>query len=551
MIVDKRTDLAEMLADQNGIADLERTAGDEQSGARAEALLQLGLYHVAVRAALRIGHELKDFRLNKDVLKQRIHALPRDTGNRAADDVAAPILRGEALLLKLLLDAIDVCRRLVGLCNRDHDLNAGLPCDADALLGLGHDAVVGRNDENCDIGDLRTAGAHRAERRMAGSIEEGDLLAGDLDLVGADLLGDAAGLSGRDMLLADPVHESRLAVVDVSEERHDRGARLQGLGRILGYEVIRIDRLEDGLGGRLVASMLDDNLEAVLLGDLRGHVGLDALVDGSENLEAHQIGDQAVGLDAQLGREILHDDCAAHGYLARLLIYGNPAARLDGLRGLGRLLVEALLELAALLALASALVLVVVDADGRLGGLRSLRRLRRRSGGDGDRDGRRRLRLLERLEPCPGAKAGLRGGKRRRRGLRLGERRRHPDLGLLLDLHLDRGLGGLGLGRRLLDRRDDLDRSIHLLAFGGVLSRLQVTVESRAVGIDALLLQFAGACALGAADALGALAVQLGNSLAEDLDVVVVKHADRAGRVKFCGLGRLENRRTCYAGLFR
>ena len=70
MIVNKSSDLAEMLTDQNGIADSERSAVDEQRGARTEALLQLRLDHETVGAAIGIGLKLENFRLNENILKE-------------------------------------------------------------------------------------------------------------------------------------------------------------------------------------------------------------------------------------------------------------------------------------------------------------------------------------------------------------------------------------------------------------------------------------------------------------------------------------------------
>ena len=51
---------------------------------------------------------------------------------------------------------------------------AALMC-AIASLRLRHDAVVGRNDEDRDVGDLRAARAHRRERFVTGRIDERDL----------------------------------------------------------------------------------------------------------------------------------------------------------------------------------------------------------------------------------------------------------------------------------------------------------------------------------------------------------------------------------------
>ena len=403
VVVDERANLAEVLADEDRVADLERAARDEERRARPETLLQLRFDHEAVRAAVRVRLKLKDLRLHENVLEKRVHALTRHAAHRAADDVAAPVFRRQALLLKLLLDAVDVRRRLVGLGDRHHDLDARLPTDLDTLLGLRHDAVVGRHNEDGDVGNLGAAGAHRAERSVPRGVEKGDLLARELDLVGRDLLGDAARLASSDMLLADPVHQRRLAVVDVTEERDDRRTRLQRLGRILGNEIVRIDRLEDRLRRRLVAGMLDLHLVAVLLRNLGRDVRLDALIDGREDLEAHQVRDQAVRLDVQLRREVLHNHGAANRDFLRFGVHRDVTALLRHRRRHARhALVKALLPLAVLLALAVAALEIVVVA-------RRLRRTRLRRRRDGNRNRRSRLRVGERLEP------GGRGKPRRRR----------------------------------------------------------------------------------------------------------------------------------------
>jgi hypothetical protein len=88
------------------------------------------------------------------------------------------------------------------------------------------DAVVGRDDQHHDVGDLGTAGAHGGERLVTRGVDEGDLadtaLDGVVHLVGADVLGDAAGLALDDVGLADRVEQQGLAVVDVTHDRHDR-----------------------------------------------------------------------------------------------------------------------------------------------------------------------------------------------------------------------------------------------------------------------------------------------------------------------------------------
>ncbi len=72
----------------------------------------------------------------------------------------------------------------------------------DSFEGLGHNAVIGCNDNDDDVGDLGSTGTHACEGLVTGGIEEYDFAAeggriglGDADLVGADVLGDAAGLA--------------------------------------------------------------------------------------------------------------------------------------------------------------------------------------------------------------------------------------------------------------------------------------------------------------------------------------------------------------------
>ena len=139
--------------------------------------------------------------------------------------VAAPRLEQHVLVGELLLDAVDVGVGLVDLVDRDDDRDLRGPGVVDRLDRLRHDGVVGRHDQDDDVGGLGAARAHRREGLVARRVEEDDRLAVDLDAVGADVLRDAAGLAGRDVGLADRVEQRRLAVVDVAHDGHDRGAR--------------------------------------------------------------------------------------------------------------------------------------------------------------------------------------------------------------------------------------------------------------------------------------------------------------------------------------
>ena len=136
--------------------------------------------------------------------------------------------------------------RLVDLVERDDDRHLGRLGVADRLERLGHDPVVGGDDDDRDVGDLGAAGAHRRERLVTRRVEEDDALAVVGDLARADVLGDAAALAGRDLGRADGVEQARLAVVDVTHDGHDRGTRLQEGGIVL-LEQDFLGRLGDPL----------------------------------------------------------------------------------------------------------------------------------------------------------------------------------------------------------------------------------------------------------------------------------------------------------------
>ena len=113
-------------------------------------------------------------------------------------------------------------------------------------------------------------------------------------LVGADVLGDAAGLAGHDLGLADGVEQRGLAVVDVAHDRHDRRAVDQVLVGVLelglGLDVVgRVDDLD--LLGELLGEHLD-RLVGERLGE-RGHLPqAHELLDDLGHGHAERLGDR-------------------------------------------------------------------------------------------------------------------------------------------------------------------------------------------------------------------------------------------------------------------
>src|SRR5690606_37653099 len=123
------------------------------------------------------------------------------------------------------------------------------------------------HDEDCDIGGLRSTSTHGREGGVARSIDEGDLLSVLFDLIGSDVLCDTTGFTSNDIGVAECVKKRRLAVVDVTHDRHNRWS-----GNLLAFV---IDNVEDtffnvGFGNALdgMAKFDSDKLRKVCVDDV-------------------------------------------------------------------------------------------------------------------------------------------------------------------------------------------------------------------------------------------------------------------------------------------
>ena len=133
----------------------------------------------------------------------------------------------------------------------------------DRLDRLRHHAIVRRHHEDDDVCSVGAAGAHRREGRVARRVEKGDLLAGfQLNLIGADVLGDAASFAGHDVGLAQRIKQRGLAVVDVTHHGHDWRARIEVIVMVVMAFKANLDiRLRHAFHG--VAKFLDDQLGGI------------------------------------------------------------------------------------------------------------------------------------------------------------------------------------------------------------------------------------------------------------------------------------------------
>ncbi len=120
---------------------------------RTAAAIELRFEHGALRHALRVGLEVGDVGDEQEHLEQLIEvlALPRRDLDR--DRRAAPFFRHQPEVRQLALDALGIRVRLVDLVHRDDDRHVGRLRVVDRFPRLRHDAVVGRDDQDDDVGD--------------------------------------------------------------------------------------------------------------------------------------------------------------------------------------------------------------------------------------------------------------------------------------------------------------------------------------------------------------------------------------------------------------
>ena len=187
------------------VAGVEGAVLHQNGSDGALTLIQTGLDDSTLGAAVGVGLQLHDLGLQRDALQQVVDAHAGQGRDGDAGHVAAPVLGDDAVLGQAFHHTLGVGGGLIHLVHGHDELDVGRLGVVDGLDGLGHDAVIGSNDQNGDVGHVGAAGTHGGECLMARGIEEGDEAVVDLDLIGADGLRDAAGLACGDVGLADGV----------------------------------------------------------------------------------------------------------------------------------------------------------------------------------------------------------------------------------------------------------------------------------------------------------------------------------------------------------
>ena len=164
-------------AGHDDVAGLERATLHQNRCHRAAAAIEPRFNHRALSRAVRIGSQFEHFGLQRDHVEQLVEigfCFGRDFDFQG---IAAERLDLDFMLQQFGAHALGLGVGFVDLVDGDDDRHLRRLGVLNRFHRLRHDAVVGRDHEHDDIGDLGAARAHRREGGVAGRIDESDAAA--------------------------------------------------------------------------------------------------------------------------------------------------------------------------------------------------------------------------------------------------------------------------------------------------------------------------------------------------------------------------------------
>ena len=318
LVIAHQTDLAEELSGCHRISRMQRTLLNQNSSYRTASFIQLCLDHKTSCTAVRVRTQLHNVRCQKDHIQKVVNTLSGFRRYLAEYGTAAPLLRNQFILGKLLFHTFHIGARFVDLVDGNNDLNIGCLGMVDGFHGLRHDTVVCRYDKDCDIGAVGTAHTHGGKCLMPRGIQECNRTIADPDDRGTDCLCNTAALTVGYMCMTDSIQKRSLAVIDMAHHADNRRTRFQILRIVL-------DILQKLFGCSNLYFLLTENI--VINGNLLRRLKIDLVVDG-EHLALHkQFFDNLCRLNLHLVRQFLQrqrfrNDNALDFFCLRLYLRG-------------------------------------------------------------------------------------------------------------------------------------------------------------------------------------------------------------------------------------
>ena len=204
--------------------------------------------------------------------------------------LAAPLFGDDAVLRKFLTYALGVRAILIDLVHRNNNRHVCRFRVVDCLDGLRHNAVIGRNNQDDNVGDLRTAGTHCRKRLVTRGIDERNLMIHQIDHRSADMLRNAARFACRNARMTNGIKQRRLAVVNVTHNGNNGRTWLQiFIGIVVDHCVFFFGRYH----AALLIQVIGNKLNQVITHRLREREHLtqhEQALDDFVRLHANELG---------------------------------------------------------------------------------------------------------------------------------------------------------------------------------------------------------------------------------------------------------------------
>ena len=156
----------------------------------------------------------------------------------------------------------------------------------DGFHGLIHDPIIRRDNEDNNICHLRPPGPHGRESFVTRCIQKDNIAIFDMNMIGADSLGNPSGLTIDNIGLPNGVQKGCFAMIHMSHDRDDWRPGSEIFGRCLYF-----------LNWFLIFGRGRFNLVSEFAGNEHRRVKINGLVDGCHQTQPDQLGNHFARLD--------------------------------------------------------------------------------------------------------------------------------------------------------------------------------------------------------------------------------------------------------------
>ncbi len=206
---------------------------------------------------------------------------------------------------------IGIGARFIDFIDGNQNRHFGVFRMVNRFNGLRHDTVVGCDNNNGNIRQLRTARTHGGKSFMPRRIEERDLFTFITNLIRTDTLRDAARFVCRDIRFPKRIQKCCLPVVDMPHDGDDRRTIFK-ITRIIGCRYIfrRIGRF-----------FRFDDRNTKFIGKKKRRIGIHILINRCHDAELHEAHNHLTDFTTEKLRQFLDSYSRRHHDLRR--IYGS------------------------------------------------------------------------------------------------------------------------------------------------------------------------------------------------------------------------------------